>query len=56
MTPKSPVDVKTNSRLFSGYENVTKRNVPIQLGYGRVKIGYIVISNNLLINNQLGQG
>lgn len=56
MTPKSPVDVKTNSRLFSGYENVTKRNVPIPLGYGRVKIGSIVISNNLLINNQLGQG
>jgi len=30
--------------------------VPIPLGYGRVKIGSIVISNNLLINNQLGQG
>ena len=56
MTPKSPVDVKTNSRLFSNYENVTARNVPVPLGYGRVKVGSIVISNNLIITNREGQG
>jgi predicted phage tail protein len=56
MTPKSPVDVKTNSRLFSNYENVTARNVPVPLGYGRVKVGSIVVSNNLIITNREGQG
>lgn len=47
LTPKSPVDVKTTSRLFSNYENVTMRNIPIPIGYGRCKIGSIVISNNI---------
>lgn len=51
MTPKAPKDVKNNSRLFSGYENVTKRNVAIPIGYGRMKIGSILISNNVNIMN-----
>ena len=42
-------DIKNNSRMFSGYENVTKRNVAIPIGYGRLKIGSIVISNDLQI-------
>lgn len=47
LTPKSPTDVKTVSRLFSNYENVTLRNVPIPIGYGRCKVGSTVISNNI---------
>lgn len=47
LTPKSPVDIKTVSRLFSNYENVSLRNVPIPIGYGRLKIGSIVVSNNI---------
>lgn len=53
LTPKSPVDIKTNSRLFSSYENVTKRNVPIPIGYGRLKIGSIVVSNDLTNINEI---
>lgn len=50
LTPKSPIDVKTTSRLFSNYENVSMRNVPIPIGYGRCKVGSIVISNNILFS------
>lgn len=52
MSPKAPKDVKNNSRLFSNYENVTKRNVAIPIGYGRLKVGSIVISNDLIITNK----
>ena len=43
LTPKSPIDIKTVSRLFSSYENVSLRNVVIPIGYGRLKIGSIII-------------
>jgi predicted phage tail protein len=49
MSPKAAKDIKNNSRMFSGYENVTKRNVAIPIGYGRLKIGSIVVSNDLQI-------
>ena len=49
MSPKAAKDIKNNSRIFSGYENVTKRNVAIPIGYGRLKIGSIVVSNDLQI-------
>lgn len=51
MTPKAPKDVKNNSRIFTGYENVTKRNIPIPLGYGRLKIGSVLISNDITFTN-----
>ena len=50
LTPKSPTDVKTVSRLFTSYENVSMRNVVIPVGYGRLKISSIVISNNVLFS------
>lgn len=53
MTPKAPKDIKNNSRLFSGYENVTKRNVAIPVGYGRLKIGSIVVANDLNLTNKI---
>ena len=53
MTPKAPKDIKNNSRLFSGYENVTKRNVSIPIGYGRLKIGSIVIANDVVLTNKI---
>jgi predicted phage tail protein len=53
MTPKAPKDIKNNSRLFSGYENVTKRNVAIPIGYGRLKIGSIVIANDVNLTNKI---
>ncbi len=60
MSPKAPKDIKNNSRMFSGYENVTKRNVAIPIGYGRLKIGSVVVSNDLqikgIIDNPAGGG
>lgn len=60
MSPKSPKDIKNNSRLFSAYENVTKRNVAIPIGYGRLKIGSVVVSNDVnikgVIDNPTGLG
>lgn len=63
MSPKAPKDIKNNSRMFSGYENVTKRNVAIPIGYGRLKIGSVVVSNDLQIKavidnpaNAIGSG
>lgn len=53
MTPKAPKDIKNNSRLFSGYENVTKRNVAIPIGYGRLKIGSIVVANDVNLTNKI---
>lgn len=53
MTPKAPKDIKNNSRLFSGYENVTKRNVAIPIGYGRLKIGSIVVANDINLTNKI---
>lgn len=47
LSPRSPVDIKTVSRLFTNYENVSSRNVPIPLGYGRLRIGSIVIGNSI---------
>ena len=47
LTPKSPIDIKTVSRLFSSYENVSLRNVVIPIGYGRLKIGSIIIANSI---------
>ncbi len=53
MTPKAPKDIKNNSRLFSGYENVTKRNVSIPIGYGRLKIGSVVVANDVILTNKI---
>ena len=53
MTPKAPKDIKNNSRLFSCYENVTKRNVAIPVGYGRLKIGSILIANDVNLTNKI---
>jgi len=53
LSPKTPKDIKNNSKLFSGYENVTKRNVSIPIGYGRLKIGSVVISNYLYNTNRI---
>jgi predicted phage tail protein len=53
LSPKTPKDIKNNSKLFSGYENVTKRNVSIPIGYGRLKIGSVVVSNYLYNTNRI---
>ncbi|NDB56680.1 hypothetical protein EB155_13550 [archaeon] len=53
MTPKAPKDIKNNSRIFSAYENVTKRNVAIPIGYGRLKLGSILVANDINLVNRI---
>lgn len=53
LSPKTPKDIKNNSKLFSGYENVTKRNVSIPIGYGRLKVGSVIVSNYLYNTNRI---
>ena len=56
LTPKAPKDIKNNSRMFSAYENVTKRNVAVPIGYGRLKIGSVLVSNDLITTSLVNQG
>lgn len=49
LKPGDPKQVKTSSFIFSGRDNVAARNTPIQLGYGRLKVGTNVI-NAILFN------
>ena len=44
MKPGDPKQIKTASFIFSGRDNVAARNTPIQLGYGRLKVGTSVIN------------
>ena len=49
LKPGDPKQVKTSSFIFSGKDNIASRNTPIQLGYGRLKVGTNVI-NAILFN------
>jgi predicted phage tail protein len=49
LSPKVPKDVKTNSSIMGSINNVLNRNAPVPLGYGRLKVGSLVISNDILI-------
>ena len=50
LSPKAPKDVKTNSTILGGIRNVTNRNIPVPIGYGRLRIASAVISNDILIS------
>lgn len=51
LSPKAPKDVKTNSTILGGIRNVINRNIPVPIGYGRLRIGSAVVSNDILISN-----
>jgi predicted phage tail protein len=51
LSPKSPKDIKTNSFALGSIQNVEKRNVPIPIGYGRLRVGSLVISNLISSKN-----
>lgn len=51
LSPKAPKDVKTNSTILGGIKNVMNRNVPVPIGYGRLRIGSSVITNDILVSN-----
>lgn len=50
LSPKAPKDVKTNSSILGGIRNVLNRNIPVPIGYGRLRIGSAVISNLISIS------
>lgn len=50
LSPKAPKDVKTNSSILGGVRNVTNRNIVVPLGYGRLRVGSAVISNDIKIS------
>lgn len=54
LSPKQPKDVKTNSTIIGGVKNVLNRNIPVPIGYGRLRIGSAVISNSIGISNSDG--
>lgn len=47
LTPKDPKQVKTSSYIF-GKTNVTARNTPIPIGYGKLRVGSLVVSTYAL--------
>lgn len=49
LSPKAPKDVKTSSSVLGGIKNVVNRNIVIPVGYGRLRVGSAVISNNIEI-------
>jgi len=51
MSPKAPKDVKTNSTILGGIRNVTARNIVVPIGYGRLKLGSAVVSNQLIVKD-----
>lgn len=51
MSPKKPKDVKTSSSVLGSIRNVTSRNHPVPIGYGRLRVGSFVVANNLQVDN-----
>jgi len=54
LSPKQPKDVKTNSTIIGGIRNVLNRNIAVPIGYGRLRIGSAVISNDIGISAAQG--
>jgi hypothetical protein len=42
--PKAKEQETTNSYLFSGTQNVAAQGVPVPIGYGRMRVGSVVVS------------
>jgi predicted phage tail protein len=42
--PKQKDAVETNSYMFGGTQNVAGQGIPVPLGYGRLRVGSVVIS------------
>ena len=49
LSPKAPKDVKTNSTILGGIRNVLNRNIAVPIGYGRMRLGSAVISNDIQV-------
>ena len=49
LSPKAPKDIKTDSTVIGGVRNVLNRNIVIPIGYGRLRVGSAVVSNDLKV-------
>jgi predicted phage tail protein len=49
LSPKAPKDIKTDSTIIGGVRNVLNRNIVIPIGYGRLRVGSAVVSNDLRV-------
>lgn len=54
LSPRLPKDVNTSSFSFGSIVNVEKRNTPVPIGYGKLRVGSNVIANKITtIEDQL---
>lgn len=44
LTPKDPKQVKTSSYILSAKQNIAIRNAPVPIGYGKLRVGSLVVS------------
>jgi hypothetical protein len=44
LTPKDPKQVKTSSYLLNAKANIAARNAPIPIGYGKLRVGSLIVS------------
>jgi len=48
LTPKDPKQIKTSSYILSAKANVAARNTPIPIGYGKLRVGSLIVSTYAL--------
>lgn len=44
LTPKDPKQVKTSSYLLNAKANIAARNAPVPIGYGKLRVGSLIVS------------
>ncbi len=44
LSPKDPKQVKTSSYILSAKANIAARNTPIPIGYGKLRVGSLIVS------------
>ena len=44
LTPKDPKQIKTSSYILSAKANIAARNTPIPIGYGKLRVGSLIVS------------
>ena len=44
LTPKDPKQVKTSSYVLNAKANIAARNTPVPIGYGKLRVGSLIVS------------
>lgn len=45
LTPKDPKQIKTSSYILGAKSNIAARNTPIPIGYGKLRVGSLIVSS-----------